>query len=773
MTSFSISKLHSAIVGAILAIASASSAADTVAVTEYLQDGNGPASGTNGNPNDEYVELYNYGSAPVVMTGWKLKDDDTDSMTMPSGTTINAHDFLIIARHKPTFEAMWLKGVADSRVIQEPTNFPLGDNDDEIVLYNASNAVVWRVAYPDPGTAKITGAATFYTGTDFTVTNQGTKASPINRAGNDALTGTLGYEGEEYTADPYVYSGGGNVGSPLRGNYPGANNPAAQPTSFNVNAALQGSYLNPGVRGLANADQSLDRHDNSDQTATIPTVQYLTNSSMRGVSGGLNADIYDWTNRQGMPKPTTLEFLRFARDANAELYITANIRGLVEPDPDQPGKRRYYTTDTLTLANLAADWVRYCNHIVQTYHQGDTITDSRDASILNSLTWSSSYVNEFGTADLHTTLPAVAEAPLKKVKYWEIGNEPLVSLANAYSTTNAFTFSGTAGNSTMADYVNRYITITNAMLAEDPTIKVGPCIVNARIGNNQTILDLLLQSGARVDFISYHPYGSMGDYQFPLAALSSSTPGAASFQQGYLSGVYREQYNFLQDIKTLVALRRPSQVNTMEYAATENDVSDFTTNNTYQEGTMAHALGCVESVLSWGRLGLSAAHYWIWILANSTVRDDDNNRFAVTMAFEKMRDKLGDRLLGSFDANDKVHAYVVGSSTSSTLTVWAMNFADSGTLPLSLSLSNALPAANVKIYQECLQAITGTTTLASVNLGTQMPFGPLRQVNWTAPTLLTGADPANLNLSLPAATLTVLTIYSYPPTSAGDWQLLQ
>jgi hypothetical protein len=754
------------VLGAAMAAIGATAQSQTIAITEWMNDTNDEA--TQG----EWVELYNYGTTAVSVGGYKLTDDDTSAAggaTLPAAT-IQPKDFLIVARDKVAFEANWCNGVANARVIQHPSGFAQSDTGaDELVLMNGTTTV-WRVAY---GANSNTGASTYYTGNDFTITNWGTQAQPINRSGNDPLTGQLGYEGQEYTADPYVYSGAGDVGSPLRGNYTGALNPVAQSTTFNVSLGQNGSYLNPGVRGLANADQALDRHDNSDQTAMVAMMPVVRGSSMRGVSGGLNADIYDWRTRNGGPRPTTLQFLQMARDYDAELYITANVRGLTEPDPNTPGFRRYYTTDTATLAGVAADWVRYCNRIVQTYHQGDTITDTRDAAILNSLTWSTSYINEFGTSDLHTTLPAVGEAPLKKVKYWEIGNEPLVSLANAYSTTNAYTFSGTAGNSTFSDYVNRYIAISTAMIAEDPTIKVGPCIVNARAGDNHDILDALLASGARVDFIAYHPYGSMGDYQIPPSTASTVKPAGASFQQGYLSGVYREQFNFLADIKAVVASRRVSQVNTMEYAATENDVSDFRTNNSYQEGTMAHALGTVESIFSWGRMGLSAAHYWIWIFANSTVRDDEANKFAVTMAYEKLRDRLGDRLLGSFDSNDKVHAYAVGSSTSTTLTVWAMNFSNDTTMPLTLQVSNANGISNTRVYMERLQAISGVTTLASANLGLQMPFGPQRQVDWTSRVQLVGADPSNLTVSLPAATLTLLTIENAKITAAQGWQMYQ
>lgn len=743
-----------------LGVAAAAQAQNTIAITEYMNDTNGPAA------QGEWVELYNYGTSPVNIGGWRLLDQDSDSVTLPSAT-IGPKEFLILARDKAAFEANWLKGVASPKVVQWPSGFALSDGGtDELILRNASNTLVWRIAYGDYPESN-NGSSTWFTGTDFTVTDHGTKGNVISRNGTDAPTGTLGYEGQEYTTDPCAYSGNGDVGSPLRGHYPGAVNPPAPSTTWNVDLAAPGTPLSPGVRGIALADQALDRGDNSDQTGILPSVEVARGGSLRGVSGGLNADIYDWKTRNSQPRPTTLEFLRWARDSGSTLFITVNIRGLTEPDPDVPNHRRYTTTDTETLAQLAADWVRYTNRIVQTYSEGDTITDPRDAEILDSLTWNSSYVSPWGSADNYTTLPAVGEAPVPPVKYWEIGNEPLVSLANAYSVTNAFTFNGSNGNPTHQDYVNRYKALTTAMLAEDPTIKVGPCIVNGRPGANADILALLLQSDARIDFIAYHPYGSMGDYTL------GSYPNAAGWQEGYLTGVYVEQARFLQEIKDLVATYRPGQAATMEYAATEVNVSDFRTNNQFQEGTMAHALGSVESVMSWGRLGLTAAHYWIWITAN-TILYSDWNRFPVTMAYEKMRDRLGDRLLDVYDAHDKVRMYLVRDSQTGEYQIWALNFSDSQDVTVTISMTNAGPAEHTTVKKQVLQALSGPTRLMSANMPPDLNGGiPRRDVDWSAEEVLTGADPASLPLTLPAATLTLVTVETVTPTAAEDWALYE
>jgi len=728
-----------------------SAAAQSVAITEFIND---PTPGTN-----EWVELYNFGTTTVDLGGWRLRDDDSDNIPIPAGTQIAPKSFLIMARDKVAFEENWLQGQTSSLVIQYgPGTLQMSNpGPDEIRLLNTSNQVIWRLAY---GTVDNPHRAIFYASDNFTSTNHGTKSTVINVNGADPLTSQLGYEGNEFTHDPqahWAYAAGSDYGSPLRGNYTGAINPPPPPAGWTVDVSAPGKYVNSGVRGLAIADQALNRGDNTDVTGIQPSLQIARGSALRGVAGGLYADMYDWKRRNDMPRPPTLEFLRWARDFDCELYVTANTRGLTIPDPNLPTTHRiYYTTDTAVLVTLAADWVRYTNHIVQTYRQGDTITDARDAAILNELTWSSDYVNSFGTADNFTTLLAQGEAAVPPVTYWEIGNEPTVSLANAYSVTNAFTFT-----SMPEEYRDRYIAISNAMITEDPSIKVGPCIVNARSANNILMLATLLQSDAQIDFISYHPYGSMGDW--PTEPLR---------QQEYLAGVYAEQELFFRQVKDMVMQYRPAEAATMHYIASETNVSDFRTNNTFQEGTMAHALGCVETVMSYARLGLDAAHYWIWITATPTYLAD-TNRFAATMAWEKMRDELGDELIGVFDNSDEVHIYVLRDSETEKLTVWALNFSHTDDQDFHLSLTNGPTAGNALVKQTQLRSVSGgTTNLFSANLNPEINFGTARRdVDWTPAETLPGVDPTNLDLSLPAATITLMTIESPVTSPVNNWSL--
>jgi len=69
-----------------------------VVINEFLPD---PASDWNGNGtieiyDDEFIELYNYGSDPVDISGWELKDVVTPhTYTIPDGTTIGGGEWLV------------------------------------------------------------------------------------------------------------------------------------------------------------------------------------------------------------------------------------------------------------------------------------------------------------------------------------------------------------------------------------------------------------------------------------------------------------------------------------------------------------------------------------------------------------------------------------------------------------------------------------------------------------------------------------------------------
>ena len=322
------------------------------------------------------------------------------------------------------------------------------------------------------------------------------------------------------------------------------------------------------------------------------------------------------------------------------------------------GKCHYYTTDSLALADVAAQWVRYCNHIVPTYRAGDIIDDAQDRKILDSLIWSTSRPGDQFDTLLHT-----GEAVTSPVKYWEIGNEPSVSTSGSIGVSNGY-------RTDPDSYYRLYKDISASMKAADPSIKVGPCIVNGAPRREGKHLErILADHSIPVDFIAYHPYQRMGDKNTPEVI------------EPYLENVYGYHKGALKVHQDLVKASG-RDLSKMEFAATEWCVSYWSYNETVVEGQMSHMLGSVETVFSFARLGLKAAHYWIWI-ANNT----DGTSYPVTMAWQALQDHMGDQILKTV-RNTGLRVYITRDSRSGEVALWSMNFSNSVDRELVLDLQN-------------------------------------------------------------------------------------
>ena len=116
------------------------------------------------------------------------------------------------------------------------------------------------------------------------------------------------------------------------------------------------------------------------------------------------------------------------------------------------------------------------------------------------------------------------------------------------------------------------------------------------------------------------------------------------------------------------------------------NVSNHTSNGTANEATMAHALGTVEEVFSFARLGISDAHYWLW-----PGDPYDWTEQPVYKAYEGLRDHMGDTLLMYFDRQSPpLHN---ARTNTGQIAVWGLNFSNSIDASLQLSLANlARPA---------------------------------------------------------------------------------
>lgn len=189
---------------AMFAIASSAMAANTIAITEFLNNAEGEDSGR------EWVELFNYGADPVDLAGWTLTDEDSDSVSlpsivMPSGgyiVLVNGASDLTAAQSKAVFEQEWFGGIANPNVFGV-TGMALGNSDDELIVKDAGDVIVWNVAYNDAEGDH----STWLTMDDFSRTDWGQKGGPvINRQGDDlGITGLIGYERNIETLDPLAW----------------------------------------------------------------------------------------------------------------------------------------------------------------------------------------------------------------------------------------------------------------------------------------------------------------------------------------------------------------------------------------------------------------------------------------------------------------------------------------------------------------------------------------------------------------------------------------
>lgn len=219
---------------------------ETIAITEFMVRPNGYLHGR------QWVELYNFGDKPVDITGFHLYDEANKMCDFPK-IVIEPHDFAICVlghqhydyvdeeERKKMFEAEWLGGKSDPRVFALKSGYTLA-GADTLILQNRRRTPIWIMGW---GGDDKPGYSTYLGIDDFRIRHYGTKQKPaINRTGNDGTV--LGYEGQFHKQEDLAWksdvskleaiggieyksaeAGGKNypaIGSPLKGNYPGAKN---------------------------------------------------------------------------------------------------------------------------------------------------------------------------------------------------------------------------------------------------------------------------------------------------------------------------------------------------------------------------------------------------------------------------------------------------------------------------------------------------------------------------------------------------------------------
>ena len=195
----------------------------------------------------EWVEIHNYGSSGIDINGFKLKDEDSDDDVITStSTTIPAGGYVIVAKNKSNFESIWFGGNAVSNVL-EVSGLTMSNTTDELILTDASDNVIWSLAYADDESE---GKATWISTATNTPTTWGSKASPgIVRDGND-VSGSTGYEKNNATADPLAFTNtDGDTGSPLNGTVLFAN--SAINNNVSCNGLSDGSLTASALGGVS------------------------------------------------------------------------------------------------------------------------------------------------------------------------------------------------------------------------------------------------------------------------------------------------------------------------------------------------------------------------------------------------------------------------------------------------------------------------------------------------------------------------------------------
>jgi hypothetical protein len=478
-----------------------------------------------------------------------------------------------------------------------------------------------------------------------------------------------------------------------------------------------GTGFDTGVRGQPT-------YRSMNQADYVNLFRITEGSSARGLAGGLDADTYDWRDHDSGSgwgdrgaNFTTLEYLRMCRDYNAWPVLTANVFGggyLLDDGTWQCELDNW----NVSAAQLAADWVRYTNIILQNYRQGDTITDSEDLRVLNSISdWS-------GRNKL--LLPGEASTP--KVMYWEIGNEPEVGYAGGLMSNHYMT---------PTQYAQRYKTISQAMRAVDPDIKTGPCLVSpeSQSGGKYYLDEIFKDPQSQVDFVAYHPYYSQ---------IQTAWPNQANITAALVN--YKDWLAYGAD---QTRNRAANYNRTVELMATE--YNPLIWNASYEQyNSQAMALGVIESVFGFIEHDVKAAHFW----------EQAQARYSANHMFEILTEYLGDTLTASYpdDTDQTWRLYVTKNGSTGKVAIWGLNFdtVESKTLTLNLQNLSYSPSYLLKQHYGNWDGATSLTDYG-VDLG------------WKDLSYMEDFDLSSLNIELPPAEVSFYSLETGDvPALPGD-----
>ncbi|MHC4445846.1 MAG: hypothetical protein ACYTBZ_23740 [Planctomycetota bacterium] len=504
------------------------------------------------------------------------------------------------------------------------------------------------------------------------------------------------------------------------GNCPSPFGPGTEGTTENEVPLIdfrQGTQFNPYVRGQCPYRQISEAGYEELWDITV-------GSCGRGLAGGLDADTYDWRDVNsganwglGGGYFTTLQFLQHARDHVVLGLLTSNMFGGGYKEPTDGT----FICQTDNPEGLAADWVRYTNIILQNYRQGDegSLT-GEDLRVYNSI------VDWLG----RPKLLAPAEGITPTVEYWEIGNEPEVGgignfLSNHYLSHTA--------------YRDRYKMMSQAMLAVDPSLKIGPCLTSPGAGGGQWLDTLAADLAAPIDFVAYHPYYS-----------------TIKFNWGYPPGMTDGHRNYKGHLNTYVnAVHSYMTANGRtgyDLMATEWNPMNWDAPG-YQQRSQSMALAVVEGVFTFVEDGVFAAHFW----------EQPQNKQSAEDMFDALRDHMGDTLvsnvqsIGLVPGNTNWRIYVSKhSGNDNALMIWGLNFNEDEVVEIDLALSPCL------IVSAILKRYGKPGDDASGGDSSLMDYSGMV---WEQADVTVGFDTRNFNFRMEDAevTLMILDITPVPP----------
>lgn len=397
-----------------------------------------------------------------------------------------------------------------------------------------------------------------------------------------------------------------------------------------IDPAADGPTFQAGVRGQNPYRNGKNTPDN---------FAICRGALARGPAGGLDADTYDWRDvdsgvwNKG-PRYTTLEWLELVRDHDCEPLVTVNCIG--GGRLDESGTFECALGDLERTAGLAADWVRYCNFILQARRA----RSPEERRVLAD-------ISGFGDKP---KLPERSSKRLPKVLYWEIGNEPELDAIPGFISGHRLE---------PAVYAEHYRAIAQAMRAVDPEIKVGPCIIYPAATGGRYLESILELADAPLDFVCFHPYyhelqaawGDTGKLTEALLGLEAHLVAQIDAARALLGDREAE----------LIA----SEWNPMMWNA-----------QAIHYGSMAMALGTLEGIFTFAESGLLGANFW----------EDAAGKKAVRLVYEKLQELPGDRLVvASTVASCRIYAYAVDKRKR--LLLWALNFDEASAQTLDVQLT--------------------------------------------------------------------------------------